>query len=257
MHKLLFRHGLSRYEIDATNVLPLLRTNNQDGLIYKMSQRYVAPFPISSRCCACCNNEPTYVEINFSGMGQMTLNCQRLTSANTSQTLMTSAGVWIPYIPPFVPILAAFKLNAHNMVCSCLGSRRAGLAILIDSVFPALRHGVPRATPRVTSDDYPEGNSCGSMCFREIDDSFMVTLPDYILPQRSLGRQEASVEWLEPDIDELECILEIIPDTLPCGLAKLVRKPCREVLRVTPSVFPMLTECQKGVHAATATHTRR
>ncbi|KAI9462879.1 hypothetical protein BJY52DRAFT_1255768 [Lactarius psammicola] len=57
------------------------------------------------------------------------------------------------------------------------------------------------------------GEPCGSMCFRGIDDTF----------------GEASVEWVEPDIDELRCILEIIPDTTPCGLAILVRKPCREV----------------------------
>jgi hypothetical protein len=35
--------------------------------------------------------------------------------------------------------------------------------------------------------------------------------------------------WEDPEIDELRCILDIIPDTVPCGLAKLVRKPCREV----------------------------
>jgi hypothetical protein len=39
------------------------------------------------------------------------------------------------------------------------------------------------------------------------------------------------VEWGDAEIDELLCILEIIPDTIPCGLAKLVRRPCREVCR--------------------------
>ena len=42
---------------------------------------------------------------------------------------------------------------------------------------------------------------------------------------------------MELDIDELKCILEIIPDTLPCGLAKLVRNPCREVLCATKTIF--------------------
>ncbi|KAH9965545.1 hypothetical protein BGW80DRAFT_756075 [Lactifluus volemus] len=75
--------------------------------------------------------------------------------------------------------------------------------------FPA----VPPAIPRVASNDYPNGESCGAMCFREMDETF----------------QEDSILWGDPDVDELLCILEIIPDTLPCGLAKLVRKPCREV----------------------------
>ena len=35
--------------------------------------------------------------------------------------------------------------------------------------------------------------------------------------------------WGDPEIKELSCILDIIPDTIPCGLAKLVRRPCREV----------------------------
>lgn len=35
--------------------------------------------------------------------------------------------------------------------------------------------------------------------------------------------------WGDSEIDELLCILNIIPDTIPCGLAKLVRRPCREV----------------------------
>lgn len=71
------------------------------------------------------------------------------------------------------------------MVCSCSGLQRAGPLIPIDSVFTFLP--VPPATPRVPSDDYPEGDSCGSMCFREIDDTFMVTQPDHLIPQYSPG----------------------------------------------------------------------
>jgi hypothetical protein len=141
------------------------------------------------------------------------------------------------------------------MVCPCLGSQRAGLIIPIDSVLDSLP--VPPAAPRVTSGDYPEGDSCGTMCFREIDDDSKVTRPSHRLPQYSQGRQEASVEWVEPDIDELRCILEIIPDTLPCGLAKLVRKPCREVLCATPSASSIFAERQTGVHSTTDTHSRR
>ncbi|KAI0253462.1 hypothetical protein BJV78DRAFT_211135 [Lactifluus subvellereus] len=72
---------------------------------------------------------------------------------------------------------------------------------------------VPPAVARVASDDYPKGVSCGGMCYREMEEAF----------------QEDSVQWGDPEIDELSCILEIIPDTVPCGLAKLVRKPCQEV----------------------------
>ncbi|KAI0280120.1 hypothetical protein BGY98DRAFT_965749 [Russula aff. rugulosa BPL654] len=71
----------------------------------------------------------------------------------------------------------------------------------------------PAAVPRVTSSAYPEGASCGRFCFQEIDDTF----------------REDSVQWESSEVDELRCILEIIPDTVPCGLAKLVRRPCREV----------------------------
>ena len=141
------------------------------------------------------------------------------------------------------------------MVCSCLGSQRDSILVTqIDSVQESIP--VPPTLPRVTSDDYPEGNSCGRMCFREIDESLMVTFPDLVLPHYSQRRQEATVDWAEPDIDELQCILEIIPDTVPCGLAKLVRKPCREVLRSTPSVSYLLTEHKTGVYSETATHSR-
>jgi hypothetical protein len=141
------------------------------------------------------------------------------------------------------------------MVCSCSGSQRAALVILINSVLCSLP--VPPTVPRVPSKDYPDDNSCGSECFRKIDGTFKVTQLNHLLPQYLQGRQEDDVEWVEPDIDELRCILEIIPDTLPCGLAKLARKPCREVLYATPSVSFMLTERQTGVRPATATHPRR
>ena len=168
---------------------------------------------------------------------------------------MTSADVYLPSFLTFAPILVASNLPVRGMVCFCLGSQLAGLVTPIDSVLDTLP--VPPAAPRVTSNDYPNGESCENMCFRKIDDTFMVTLPDHLASQHySQGIQEDSVEWVEPDIDELQCILEIIPDTLPCGLAKLVRKPCREVLCATTTVFSMLTERQKGVYSAPATYPR-
>ncbi|KAH9954772.1 hypothetical protein BC827DRAFT_1241027 [Russula dissimulans] len=96
---------------------------------------------------------------------------------------------------------------------------------------------VPPAVPRVASDDYPEGSSCENMCFREIDATF----------------QEDSVEWRDSELDELRCILEIIPDTVPCGLAKLVRRPCREVFvqrrRLIPDarVYPVSSQTVTAV----------
>lgn len=37
------------------------------------------------------------------------------------------------------------------------------------------------------------------------------------------------IPWEEWDWEEFKTILEIAPDTLPCQLAVLCRKPCREV----------------------------
>lgn len=42
---------------------------------------------------------------------------------------------------------------------------------------------VQSTAPRVTSDGYPEGESCGGMCFREIDDTFGVMLPNHLPPR--------------------------------------------------------------------------
>ncbi|KAI9444046.1 hypothetical protein H4582DRAFT_2095391 [Lactarius indigo] len=169
---------LSLDEIDATSVLPPLRLSNREGLIYSMTQRD---------------------ELFWPGM--------------MADFPVDTDGVEQRRIDP----------RAHEPDINDLRGR-------LDSVFPYFcanpgciqafcpRHGwdfppVPPTAPRVTSDDYPEGESCGSMCFREIDDTF----------------GEDNVEWMESDVDELQCILEVIPDTLPCGLAILVRKPCREV----------------------------
>ncbi|KAI0259724.1 hypothetical protein BC834DRAFT_604325 [Gloeopeniophorella convolvens] len=96
---------------------------------------------------------------------------------------------------------------------------------------------IPPAVPRVTSDEYPDGAPCGDACFREIDDDF----------------PEDSVQWEEPDVDELSCILEIMPDTVPCGLAKLVRRPCREVFVQRQRLLPdekIYPETRKPLTAA-------
>ncbi len=41
LRRLYFGHGLSLDEIDATGVLPPIRTSNREGLIYSMTQRCV------------------------------------------------------------------------------------------------------------------------------------------------------------------------------------------------------------------------
>ena len=41
LRRLHLGHGLSLDDIDATNVLPALRSTNRDGLIYRMTQRCV------------------------------------------------------------------------------------------------------------------------------------------------------------------------------------------------------------------------
>ncbi|KAH9164585.1 hypothetical protein EDB89DRAFT_2077985 [Lactarius sanguifluus] len=171
LRRLYFGNGLSLDEIDATGVLPPLRLSNREGLIYSMTQRD---------------------ELFWPGM--------------TADFPIDIDGVEQGRIDP----------RAHEPDIDDLRGR-------LNSIFPYFcanpgciqafcpQHAwdfppVPPTTPRVTSDDYPEGESCGSVCFREIDDTF----------------GEDSVEWVESDVDELQCILEVIPDTPPCGLAILV-----------------------------------
>ncbi|KAF8466499.1 hypothetical protein DFH94DRAFT_781237 [Russula ochroleuca] len=181
LRRLHFGHRLSLDDIDATCVLLALRPNNRFGLIYQMTQRD---------------------ELFWPGM---------MAEFPTADDGSERRG---------------FNFRAHEPDVDDLRGR-------IESVIPRFcanpgcihthchRHGntiddfasPPAAVPRLTSKDYPEGASCGSLCFREIDSSF----------------QEDSVQWGSSEVDELRCILEIMPDTIPCGLAKLVRRPCREV----------------------------
>ncbi|KAH9164584.1 hypothetical protein EDB89DRAFT_2016838 [Lactarius sanguifluus] len=178
LRRLYFGNGLSLDEIDATGVLPPLRIDNREGLIYKMTQRdelfwpgMMADFPI-----------------DVDGMEQRGIDPRaHEPDINDLRGRLNSV---VPY----------FCANPSCIQAFCPRHVRA---------FPP----VPPTAPRVTSDDYPEGKPCGSMCFREIDDTF----------------REDSVEWVESDVDDLQCTLEVIPDTIPCGLAILVRKPCREV----------------------------
>ena len=119
--------------------------------------------------------------------------------------------------------------------------------------FPPL----PPAVARVASNDYPEGVSCGDMCFREIDEAFQVKFVWSLISVLLTDYQEDSVQWGDPEIEELLCILEIIPDTVPCGLAKLVRKPCREVLMLPQLAHPILNGSPTGIHSAPTPHSRR
>lgn len=54
---------------------------------------------------------------------------------------------------------------------------------------------------------------CGPECFRNIE----------------RGDMSEEIAWEDWDWEEFRTILEISPDALPCRLAVLCRKPCREV----------------------------
>lgn len=54
---------------------------------------------------------------------------------------------------------------------------------------------------------------CGPGCFRNIE----------------RGDMSEEIPWEDWDWEEFKTILEIAPDSLPCRLAALCRKPCREV----------------------------
>ncbi|KAH9047475.1 hypothetical protein EDB83DRAFT_1463014 [Lactarius deliciosus] len=137
LRRLSYGNGLSLDEIDATGVLPPLRLSNREGLIYSMTQRD---------------------ELFWPGM--------------TADFPIDTDGVEQGRIDP----------RAHEPDINDLRGR-------LNTIFPYFcanpgciqafcpQHAwdfppVPPTTPRVTSDDYPEGESCGSMCFREIDDTF-------------------------------------------------------------------------------------
>ncbi|KAH9059794.1 hypothetical protein EDB87DRAFT_1809770 [Lactarius vividus] len=178
LRRLFSGNRLSLDEIDATGVLPPLRLSNREGLIYSMTQRDELFWP----------GMMADFPIDTDGMEQ-----RRIDPRAHEPDIDDLRGRLKSIFPYFC---------AHPGCIQAYCPRHAW-------DFPP----VPPILPRVTSDDYPEGESCGSMCFREIDDTF----------------GEDSVEWMESDVDDLQCILEVIPDTLPCGLAILVRKPCREV----------------------------
>ncbi|KAI9444047.1 hypothetical protein H4582DRAFT_2190030 [Lactarius indigo] len=194
LRRLYFGNGLSLDEIDAIGVLPPLRVNNREGLIYKMTQRDELFWP----------GMMVDFPIDVDGVERRGIDLRaHEPDINDLRGRLDSI---VPY----------FCANPSCVQAFC--PRHVW-------DFPP----VPPTAPRITSDDYPEGKPCGSMCFREIDDTFL----------------DNSIEWVESDIDDLQCILEVIPDTLPCGLAILVRKPCREVLYASAIEFSVLIECQK------------
>jgi histone-lysine N-methyltransferase EZH2 len=205
LRRLYFGNGLSLDEIDATGILPQLRVNNRDGLIYKMTQRDELFWP------------GMMVDFPIDGDGVEQRNIDFRAHEPNIDNLRGRLDSIVPYF------------------CANPGCIQAFCPRHVMQFLP-----VPQTAPRVTSDDYPDGESCGSMCFREIDDT----------------SGESSVEWVEQDIDELRCILEIIPDTLPCGLAKLVRKPCREVYIQRRRLIPDDTVYPESAKARSSTKIR-
>lgn len=81
----------------------------------------------------------------------------------------------------------------------------------------------PRQTPppamKTTGDLWREcEKACGPKCFRGIE----------------RGDMSEESPWEVWDWEEFRTILEIAPDALPCQLAVLCRKPCREVRLYRP-----------------------
>lgn len=76
------------------------------------------------------------------------------------------------------------------------------------------------------------GESCGDDCFRlmdEQDNLHMVRAFVLWVPMSVTSMQE-EVQWEDPaDIGILEGVLKLCPDTMPCDLAVICRKRCREV----------------------------
>ncbi|KAH9988149.1 hypothetical protein BJV77DRAFT_1023147 [Russula vinacea] len=178
LRRLHFGHGLSLGDIDATCVLPALRLTNRDGLIYKMTQRD---------------------ELFWPGM---------MADFPAVDDGSERRGIDFRAHEPDVDNLRGRIESVIPHFCANPGCIHTHCPRHVDGFASP-----PAAVPRLTSEDYPEGATCGSLCFREIDSTF----------------REDSVQWGSSEVDELRCILEIIPDTIPCGLAKLVRRPCREV----------------------------
>ncbi|KAI0297413.1 hypothetical protein BC826DRAFT_165885 [Russula brevipes] len=184
LRRLCVGHGLSLEDIDATNVLPKLRENNQSGFIYGMTQRDRLFWTGSIADLATDADTPEggwfNPRTNEPGIDDLRRRIQSI-----APYFCANPGCIQALCPRHVE-----ELNSD-------GSPRV----------------LPPAVPRVASGHYPEGSSCGGMCFREIDSA----------------SQQDDVVWEDAEVDELRCVLEIIPDTIPCGLAKLVRRPCREV----------------------------
>ncbi|KAF8488924.1 hypothetical protein F5888DRAFT_1909582 [Russula emetica] len=201
LRRLHFGHGLSLDDIDVTGVLPRLRQSNRFGLIYQMTQRDELFWPGMMADFPVATDGPERRGINFRAHEP---------DVNDLRGRIESV---IPYFCASSSCIHAYcPLHAKD--------------------FPS----PPAAVPRVMSNAYPEGASCGRFCFRDIDDTF----------------REDSFRWESSEVDELRCILEIIPDTIPCGLAKLVRRPCREVFIERRRLIPDEKIYPESSHRATA-----
>ncbi|KAI0302826.1 hypothetical protein B0F90DRAFT_1667436 [Multifurca ochricompacta] len=174
LRRLHFGHGLSLDLIDATNVLPPLRSSNRFGLLYQMTQRESSDELFWT-------GMMDDLRLEADGPGRQSINFRA--QEPDADDLRGRIDSIVPYF------------------CGNPGCIHAFCPRHVQEFPP-----IPPTVPRVASNDYPDGPSCGSMCFQDIEDTF----------------QEETVKWSDSDIDELRCILEIIPDTTPCGLAKLV-----------------------------------
>ena len=125
---------------------------------------------------------------------------------------------WTAYMWIFAQAsTASISIALYTTVCAMhlnfTGGNQSG--VFVEDSWP--RQALPTAT-KTTGDLWREcEKACGPKCFRNIERGVMAE----------------ETPWEDWDWREFRTILEIAPDALPCHLAVLCRKPCREVRSYT------------------------
>ncbi|KAF8273078.1 hypothetical protein EI94DRAFT_1783169 [Lactarius quietus] len=137
LRRLYFGQGLSLDEIDVTDVLPPLRSGNREGLIYSLTQRDDLFWP------------GMMIDFPIDADGA------------------ERPGIDIRAYEPGIDDLRKRLNSIVPYFCANPGCVQTFCPRHVWDFPP-----VPPTAPRVTSDDYLEGESCGTMCFRKSDDTF-------------------------------------------------------------------------------------
>ncbi|KAG2009911.1 Setd1a protein [Coprinopsis cinerea AmutBmut pab1-1] len=102
----------------------------------------------------------------------------------------------------------------------------------LKSYFPHCRmHGVPpiqEQRPKKPLAKFADGQRCGDFCYRRI-------------PREHRTHEELvklGLDWTQTEIALLSDILKLSPDSSPCDLAVICRKPCMEVLATRCRIHP-------------------